>query len=104
MLRDITVATVHRFQGDERDVMVFSPVIASGMTEGAARWEETPRNLINVAVTRAREALVVVADFDACRALPGILDKPTRYVEDVGMLRQTSAAQLELSRNAIAFG
>ena len=48
MLRDITVATVHRFQGDEREVMVFSPVIASGMTEGAARWVETPRNLIAV--------------------------------------------------------
>ena len=41
MLRDSTVATVHRFQGAE--CMVFSPVIASGMTEGAARWVETPR-------------------------------------------------------------
>ena len=47
--------------------MIFSPVVAPGIGEGAARWVEDPKNLINVAVTRARLALFVVADFDMCR-------------------------------------
>ena len=64
----VTVGTAHTFQGDERDIMIFSPVVAPGIGEGAARWVENPKNLINVAVTRARLALFVVADFDICRS------------------------------------
>ena len=63
----LPLATAHSFQGDERDIMIFSPVVARGISEGAARWVENPKNLINVAVTRARLALFVVADFDICR-------------------------------------
>lgn len=57
-----TVGTAHRFQGDERDVMLFSTVLAAGARAGTARWVEEQRNLVNVAVSRARRALVVFAD------------------------------------------
>jgi very-short-patch-repair endonuclease len=59
---DLTVGTAHRFQGDERDLMVFSPVISDEAYEGTARWVEQQRNLLNVAVSRARSALAVVGD------------------------------------------
>ena len=59
----VLVNTVYAFQGDERDIMIFSPVVAMGMSEGAARWVEQPSNLINVAVTRARDAFYLVADY-----------------------------------------
>ena len=52
--------TAHRFQGDERDVVVFSPVVAPGISEKAARWVGSERRLINVAASRARISLVVV--------------------------------------------
>jgi very-short-patch-repair endonuclease len=52
--------TAHRFQGDERDVMIFSCVVAPGMTPSAAKWVESDRRLINVAVSRARHRLHVV--------------------------------------------
>ncbi|MCP4200949.1 MAG: DUF559 domain-containing protein [bacterium] len=96
MSRGVATGTAHRFQGDERDVMIFSPVVAKGITDGAARWVESPRNLINVAVTRAREALFFVADYAACRRQPGILGELTRYAEDVTTLRETSPAELDL--------
>lgn len=60
--RDILVDTVHKFQGDERDVMVFSPVISKGATYGAMSFLNNNGNLFNVAITRAKAVLVVIGD------------------------------------------
>jgi len=92
----VTVGTAHRYQGDERDIMIFSPVVAKGITYGAARWVEEPHNLVNVALTRAREALFVVGDLKYCRQQPGILGKLVRYVKTISDLRETSPYELEL--------
>ncbi len=96
IMGDITVGTAHKYQGDERDVMIFSPVVAKGISDGAARWVEEPHNLINVAVTRAREALFVVGDLEFCGRQPGILGKLVKYVKTVSDLRKTSPYELEL--------
>ena len=95
---DLKVDSAHGFQGDERDVMVFSPVVAQGMTPGAQRWVDTPPNLINVALTRARHALFVVADLDFLRRqpLPSLLHRLAAYCRDVATLRATSEAELRL--------
>ncbi len=58
--------TVHKFQGDERDVMFFSPVIAEGISPGALEFLKSTGNLFNVAVTRARAVLIVVGDVTCC--------------------------------------
>lgn len=63
---DFLVNTVHQFQGDERDVIIFSPVVSSRMPDGALIFLRNNPNLFNVAVTRARAALVVVGDSQAC--------------------------------------
>lgn len=93
---EVLADTAHGFQGDERDVIIFGPVVASGMTPSSCQWVETPHNLINVAITRAREALFVVADFDVCLQQEGILRRLALYCKDVQRLRETSAAELEL--------
>jgi very-short-patch-repair endonuclease len=67
----LTVGTAHRFQGDERDVMIFSPVVADGMPEKLAQWVAYTDQLLNVAITRARGALHVVGDRAACRQFEG---------------------------------
>ena len=94
--RNVLVGTAHQFQGDERDIMVFSPVVARGIPENSAKWVESPPNLINVAVTRAREALFVVADLDFCSRQDGILKHLARYCRTIQSLRETSPAELEL--------
>ena len=88
--------TAYGFQGDERDVIIFSPVVARGITGSASRWVESPPNLINVAITRAREALFVVGDIDYCLQQEGILRKLALYCRDIQTLRETSDAELEL--------
>ena len=84
----VTVGTSYVFQGDERDIMIFSPVVAKGIGDGAAHWVEKPHNLINVSVTRARLALFVVADFDRCRMQKGILGDLIKYVDTVEEIRK----------------
>jgi hypothetical protein len=59
------VDTVHGFQGDERDVIVFSPVVSLGVNEGTLRFLKNHGNLFNVAITRARSELIVVGDRQA---------------------------------------
>jgi very-short-patch-repair endonuclease len=59
------VDTVHGFQGDERDVIFFSPVVSAGVGESTLRFLKSHGNLFNVAITRARSELVVVGDRQA---------------------------------------
>ncbi len=64
----VSVDTAHGFQGDERDVMVFSPVVSKDCPASTLRFlQETP-NLLNVAMTRARSLLFIVGDREACRS------------------------------------
>lgn len=62
---ELICESVYGFQGDERDVMIFSPVVAEGIGSGAVWYLQTNRNVFNVAVTRARSALIVVGDAKA---------------------------------------
>ncbi|MXX94163.1 MAG: DUF559 domain-containing protein [Gammaproteobacteria bacterium] len=76
--------TVHRFQGDERDIMVFSPVISKGAQEQTISFLRSERNLFNVAITRARASLVVVGDLGTTKQC-GVdyLEKFASYVEEL---------------------
>ena len=64
--QDFLVDTVHKFQGDERDVIMFSSVVGKGITPGAISFLKNNGNLFNVAVTRARAQLIVVGDLTEC--------------------------------------
>ena len=57
---DFVSGTAHRFQGGERDAIVLSSVLSPGISRSGARWIEKERNLLNVAVSRARRALIVL--------------------------------------------
>lgn len=59
---DLLVDTVHKFQGDERDVIIFSPVVSGGTSKGSIHFLRRTPNLFNVAITRARAALIVVGN------------------------------------------
>lgn len=59
---DFLSDAIHSFQGDERDVMIFSPTLSEGTHRGALWFLKNYPNLFNVAITRARAALIVVGD------------------------------------------
>jgi DNA replication ATP-dependent helicase Dna2 len=63
---DVTVDTVDRFQGSAKEVVVIS-FVASGTLDGPI-FEDHRR--VNVALTRAKKALVLVGDADALSSEP----------------------------------
>ena len=56
--------TAHKLQGSERDIIIFTSTLTPNMPPGAANWIEQERNLMNVAVSRARRMVVVVGHPD----------------------------------------
>ena len=64
---NILVDTVHKFQGDERDVIVFSPVVSEGTMPQSLMFLKSTGNIFNVAITRARALLVTVGDKKYCK-------------------------------------
>lgn len=63
----ILIDTVHKFQGDERDVIIFSPVVSVGTKSQSLMFLKSTGNLFNVAITRARALLVTVGDKHYCK-------------------------------------
>lgn len=62
----IACSTVHRFQGSERQVIVLDTVDSTGMRDAGlllkGGHDSLAMRLLNVAITRAREKLIIVAD------------------------------------------
>ena len=65
---DVRVATVHGFQGSEMDVIIFDLMAAPGAGLGVfmrgVEPTDTGTRLLNVAASRARQQLIVLANFD----------------------------------------
>jgi very-short-patch-repair endonuclease len=78
----VIVDTAHRFQGDEKDVIIFSPTVSMSMPDRNIRFAND-HNLVNVAVTRARKRLIVVGDREACMSGGGILGHLATYAQDL---------------------
>jgi hypothetical protein len=78
---EITVGTAHRFQGDEKDIILFSPAISEGAKPGTLQWIQTTNQLLNVAVTRAKSLFIIVGDHEACRHTTGPLKHLTDHAE-----------------------
>ena len=61
-LTNVVCGTVHAFQGDEKDVVLFSIALTDETQSGTYEWLKNNKELINVATSRARDKLIVLAD------------------------------------------
>jgi len=59
--------TIHTMQGKEADVIVF---VLGGATKGARAWAASKPNLLNVALTRAKEVIYIVGNRENWASLP----------------------------------
>jgi superfamily I DNA and/or RNA helicase len=98
-LPSLLVGAAHKFQGNERDIMLYSTVISSGMD---SRWSQN-KNLVNVAITRARDTLYLFSNFsdilssdDLVEGKPGIIKELIKYTKTIEKLRQADPNALEL--------
>lgn len=61
-LKNVVCGTVHAFQGDEKDVILFSTAITDQTQTGTYEWLKNNKELINVATSRAKNKLIVLSD------------------------------------------
>jgi hypothetical protein len=85
------VATVHRFQGNERDSIIVDLTDSVGARLGrfmkAVRIDEDGSRLLNVAISRARHRVVLIGNFGYLRChapAGGKLEQLLNYFEEFG--------------------
>lgn len=61
-LSHVSCGTVHAFQGDEKDVVLFSTAITDSTYAGTYDWLKNNKELINVATSRAKDKLIVLSN------------------------------------------
>ncbi len=85
-LRERIIAdTVHKFQGDEKDVIIYSLVVTDNSPSSKIHWiDNSVPNLVNVAVTRARNTLYIVGNKEYVKNNSSVsrpLGKLVQYIE-----------------------
>ena len=84
--------TVHRFQGGERDMVIFDTVDAAPLLPGtllaSTRPNSSAPNLVNVSISRARAKLVILADvgYFNQHEPDGIISEMIRQASALGLL------------------
>lgn len=78
------------FQGGEWEVVVFSPVVARGMSADARNRVDRSVDLFAIAMTRARAAMYVIADLEFCLEQEFLLRELAVHCQSLGRLRQDS--------------
>ena len=58
---NVSCGTVHAFQGDEKDVILFSTAVTERTQAGTYEWLKNNRELINVATSRAKDRLILLS-------------------------------------------
>lgn len=94
-IENVTCGTVHAFQGDEKDVVLFSLALTDRTHPRTYEWLKNNRELMNVAVSRAKEQLIVLSSEKELERLhtPNTEDdvfELVNYVKTKGVSRVTS--------------
>lgn len=63
---DVKILTAHKFQGSEKDIMIFSLVLASLGNGNSDSWYNIYPQILNVALSRAKYLLYIVGDKNYC--------------------------------------
>lgn len=93
-LEHVACGTVHAFQGDEKDVILFSLAITNHTGVKTYQWLKNNKELINVAVSRAREQLVILSNQKALDRLHGLSQGDDDIYELVAYVRSNGTSQV----------
>lgn len=103
-LDNVVCGTVHAFQGDEKDVVLFSTALTDQTRAGTYEWLKNNKELINVAVSRARDKLIVLSDQKNLTRLHGREGEDDLY-ELIEYVRKNGEAQVTQKKtNSRALG
>ena len=63
------IGTIHTFQGDEKEIIIFSTAISNNTRKRTYNWLKSNKQLINVAVSRSISKLILLANEEALKKL-----------------------------------
>jgi very-short-patch-repair endonuclease len=81
-ITNVRAGTIHTLQGSEKSVIIMSAALSLKTSKKTMDWIKNNHELINVAVTRAKEQLVFVGDKDAIDLLSGDEDNDIKCLSD----------------------
>ncbi len=70
-ITDVKAGTIHTLQGSEKNTIIMSSALSLRTSKNTLKWIENNYELINVAVTRAKEQFIFVGDKQAIDLLSG---------------------------------
>lgn len=79
---DVRAGTIHTLQGSERKVIIMSAALSIKTARKTMDWIKNNHELINVAVTRAKEKLIFVGDKKAIDVLSGEEQNDIKVLSD----------------------
>ncbi|MGQ9847494.1 MAG: AAA domain-containing protein [Bacteroidales bacterium] len=80
---NVKILTAHKFQGSEKDVMIFSLVLASRGNGNSDRWYNIYPQILNVALSRAKYLLYIVGDKKFCYGRTGVLKRLAEAYDEI---------------------
>ena len=81
-ITDVKAGTIHTLQGSEKSVIIMSAALSVKTGQKTMDWIKNNHELINVAVTRAKEQFVFVGDKKAIDVLSGDEDNDIKVLSD----------------------
>lgn len=100
-INDVTIGTVHAFQGDQKDVIIFSTAITNYTHQATYNWLKNNRELINVAVSRAKDKLIMLGNKNAISNLSNEEDDLKELSDYVSTNGESSVTDVSISSVAL---
>lgn len=66
---NVPVGTVHAFQGDQKKIIMFSTAITKKTHKKTYEWLKNNKELINVAISRPKDKLILLGSYDSVKNL-----------------------------------
>lgn len=94
-IENVSCGTVHAFQGDEKDIILFSLALTDQTQKKTYEWLKGNKELINVAVSRAKNQLILLTNTQNLERLHSGSDDDdiyelAQYIKSKGTTRVTS--------------
>ncbi|MDD3150519.1 MAG: AAA domain-containing protein [Candidatus Gastranaerophilales bacterium] len=90
----IEVGTAHTFQGDEKDTMLISFVLAPNSHFQSLTFVQKP-NLFNVAITRAKKQMICFISKEIADLPKGLLRSYLEYIRDMNIAKKVNIFERE---------
>ena len=78
----VTAGTIHNLQGSEKSVIIMSAALSLKTSKKTMDWIKNNHELINVAVTRAKDRFIFIGDKEAIDALSGKEQNDIKVLSD----------------------